>query len=577
MKFPASISALPERLWSELLEWRRGRQSPPAILLWIPIVLGLGFLAYALHRDWSNLTLTELPEELTEISLFKYKAGILLGILTSAVGLILLTALPILFYFLLLGFGSIPLSIVAAFCAALAALVVTNDVHGNWEEAVGGRLGEETLFSAYLLKLVLATLLLLSPALFLWFYRRGGILVRYLTRCVLLPLVLSTLGITVIWVIFDLADNLPDFKDADTPFGVILKFYAIMVPKMIVEILPVGLLLSMLYALGKLSQSNEIISILGAGRSLPKVLVPCFFLGLIASAICFVLGYHWAPKADGMQDSMIQTIRENADTRSGKAKETPYLVTKQIFRNREDHRVWYIGALPFDLSNANKMKFVHVIQEDEQGRRVEEWFAKNANWMHSIDDPSKNAWWLYQVRHIRYDLETGEVFPSDPESRVDLAGWKETPWMIFSATLDPSYLSVPELASYLQTNRALPEEKLAPYRAFLHNRLANPWKCLAIVLIAAPLSIVFSRRGLLGGVAAAIFFFVGMVFVDSFLLALAQGNKFNPFWAAWLTNLIFGSIGVLLLILRARNRDLPKLNPSNVLGLFRDPAPAVKS
>ena len=46
--------------------------------------------------------------------------------------------------------------------------------------------------------------------------------------------------------------------------------------------------------------------------------------------------------------------------------------------------------------------------------------------------------------------------------------------------------------------RDFPEVRLAPYRTQLHYRWALPWVCLLVVFIAAPLGIVYNRRGILG-------------------------------------------------------------------------------
>lgn len=100
---------------------------------------------------------------------------------------------------------------------------------------------------------------------------------------------------------------------------------------------------------------------------------------------------------------------------------------------------------------------------------------------------------------------------------------------------------------------------LAPYRTNLYDRWAFPWSCLVLVFIAAPLGIVYNRRGVLGGVTAAIFLFVGTIVLRSFLLALGKGARLDPMLAAWLPQLTFFLIGLVLLWFRATNRDLPKL------------------
>ena len=93
--------------------------------------------------------------------------------------------------------------------------------------------------------------------------------------------------------------------------------------------------------------------------------------------------------------------------------------------------------------------------------------------------------------------------------------------------------------------------------------MANDGFLLAFVTImAAPLGIGFSRRGILASVAVAI----GLVFVMNFLthlfLALGEGDRISPVTAAWAPNAIFVVIGLYLLRLRATNREAPSFNPA---------------
>ena len=125
--------------------------------------------------------------------------------------------------------------------------------------------------------------------------------------------------------------------------------------------------------------------------------------------------------------------------------------------------------------------------------------------------------------------------------------------------MNPNYLSVSELEDYLDYNKDFPQLRLAPYRTQLHYRWALPWVCLLVIFIAAPMGIVYSRRGILGGVAAAIAIFFSLVFVSSLSVALGKGNRIPPAVAAWGPMVAYLGIGIWLLWFRSTNRDLPKI------------------
>ena len=144
-------------------------------------------------------------------------------------------------------------------------------------------------------------------------------------------------------------------------------------------------------------------------------------------------------------------------------------------------------------------------------------------------------------------LPNGDVDPGTTTypARHEIAGWSETPWRLASATLEADRLSVPELHEYLTLNSDFTSPQLAPFRTYLNVRWALPWMCLVVVLIAAPLGIVYQRRSVIVGVASSIILFLCFLFFDNLFHALGRGDRgVGPFWAAWATNLVFGLIGV---------------------------------
>lgn len=486
----------------------------------------------------------------TSLSLQRFylwlRGGILAGMLSAVPGLI---------FSLMRWRDQVPLKTLGALCLAMAVVVVGDDMLENWMRARESFIGEEASFPAYLMKILLIFALLCSPPIWLFYYVRSSIMDRYLIRNVAQPLVFCFVAFLAIWLIIDLSDNGPDFIDAGVPFHKVFVFYLIQLPMIVVQVLPVTVLLALLYSLGKMSRSNEIISMFGSGKSFGEVLRPAFLAGAYLSFVCLALNYHWAPMAEGHKDSMYRAVT--------KGYEDDTLVEKHFYRNTEENRSWYIGEIPFDLKD-DKLRRVWIVEHDEGGQPESTIVAKAARWW-----PPAGPWRFYSAKRVSYE----DGLPIAPEyydiRDAEGGGDKfevslsETPWTIFSSSFHPEHLGVPELRSYIKTNRELSKQQLAPFRTFFHYRLAYPWSCLVVVLIATPLGLVFSRRGLLGGVAACVFVFFGMFFVDNLFLAMGQGSRVPPMLAAWAGNLIFAAIGCLLFWVRIQNRELPKF--SNLL------------
>src|SRR5437764_10337784 len=135
-----------------------------------------------------------------------------------------------------------------------------------------------------------------------------------------------------------------------------------------------------------------------------------------------------------------------------------------------------------------------------------------------------------------------------------LTDWSETAFRLRSANVRAEYLSVPELRDYLQFNSDFPATLLAPFATHLQYRIALPWTCAVVALIAGSLGIGYSRRGILSSVAAAVVLVFAMNFVMHLFLALGEGARVPTWIAAWTPNVIFGCIGVILLFYRATSR-----------------------
>jgi lipopolysaccharide export LptBFGC system permease protein LptF len=222
-----------------------------------------------------------------------------------------------------------------------------------------------------------------------------------------------------------------------------------------------------------------------------------------------------------------------------------------LFRDRQTRRTWYVRKLQIGSPNLDG---VHITQQDEQGNITRKWYADRATW-----DARTSYWTLKRGKRVDFDADGNVAHESlFPDDHRTMTGWNETPERIASSNLDAQNLTVPELRAYLKFNADFSPTQLAPYRTLLEHRYALPWSCLVVVFIAAPLGIVFSRRGVLGGVASSIFIFFGMIFATNLFLALGKGGRVSPWLAAWAPIGFIGLIGVVLLYYRSTNRELPR-------------------
>lgn len=375
---------------------------------------------------------------------------------------------------------------------------------------------------------------------------------RYIVRNFLQPYVYCILGFLSIWLIFDISDNSSTIFDERAPFWLVAKFYWTQIPQVLVILLPVALLLALLFSLGRMSRSNEIVSMLTAGVSVPRVVFPLLVIGLLTTAVTLGLNYSLAAHAE--------LARKNFFDQINRGGVRDVVVVGQVFRNRTDNRTWYVTRF---RPNTNAFNGVQIVQQDADGNILRNYIATDAFY-----EPATKSWRLEKAKIVNYDL-AGNITDEKIVESMTIPDWSETPFRLSSANFRPEFLGISELEEYLHFNSDFPETLLAPFRTQLQYRWALPWTCFVVAIMATPLGIGFSRRGILSSVAAAIGLVFAMNFLTHLFLALGEGDRVSPFVAAWTPNAIFFVIGLYLLHLRATNRETPSFNPAALWRSFR--------
>ena len=363
------------------------------------------------------------------------------------------------------------------------------------------------------------------------------ILDRYVVKKFFEPFLFCIVGFVLVWFLFDISDNLKNFMKGEAMLSQIVEYYWSQIPEIVILCIPIATLLSLLYSLTAMSRHNEIVSMLGAGVSTLRILVPLFVVGLLLAGVSMFFNYESVPHAALQREYLRRSIREKQTYEK--------VLFAHLYRNREGHRTWYMASY-----HPAQQKALHaqIVQQDEQGSVTEQYYAREVGY-----DSALKVWVLLQGMYVQMDGEEEEKLREMFDTRM-IQNWSETPWNIASSALKAEYLSVPELREYLTRNANVPERRLAPFRTQLQYRWALPWICFLTVLLTAPFGIIYSRRGVLAGVSMALFLFFSLVFVGYASIAFGMGNYISPYAAAWAPLVVYLAIGVGLLWLRATNR-----------------------
>ena len=399
----------------------------------------------------------------------------------------------------------------------------------------------------HLLRPVIAVVLCFLPAIGGVLYFFGDTLARYVSRQFVSIFLICLFGLYAVWLMADLGDNLEDLKRSKDAASLAGQLYLVRLPEVIVQLLPYALLLSILYCLGRLSRSREIVAMIQTGRGLTRLTLPFFAAGALAALLCAGLNYQWAPAAVGAEKAIFR-----------RAKGLDTVAEPNIrYRNFDDRRLWMIGAFPPDYHKGAPLQRVTVIQENPNGTVAKIISAKTAAW-----SPMTRNWTFTDPRvadctpGTAPDGQSPDFTYNAPPDPLVMKGWTEVPAQLIRPGLPASQLGIPDLNDWLAANPLGTWASRGGHLTQWHYRWAQPVNCLIVVLLAVPLGVVFTRRGTGGGVAVAVFLCAGMLFVSNVCLSLGDSGHLKPVLAAWLPNVAFGIIALYLFQRRLAGRPI---------------------
>jgi len=400
---------------------------------------------------------------------------------------------------------------------------------------------DSDIFAHNLRPWILAVLCLL-PFIAAVAYRMGTTFDRYLARQFMAIFLICLGAFFGIFLLLDLSDNISDFKgDGTNRYISVFFFYLYRSPAILMLILPYTLLLALIYALGKFSKSNEIIAMIQSGTGIVRVSAPLVFAGLWCSAFLLGLNYHWAPHVEGKRGEMV-----------ARANGWPIYDAKNVlYRDPASQRLWMVGTFPENFRQGGYLDNVEVTTLNPDNSLSTRMTSPRAWW-----NRAKREWTFEEPTVARFTAGESPEFESMDESIIRKS-WNETPSQIIKPGLSVQYLGIPEISSWLASPLAKQAvSNLPSYLTHWHYRWALPLTCVVTVLLAAPLSIHFTRRGSGSGIFLAVLLSVLMIFFSSVALALGEAALIPPLLAAWLPNMAFALLGLWLFHRRVTGRPI---------------------
>lgn len=287
-----------------------------------------------------------------------------------------------------------------------------------------------------------------------------------------------------------------------------------------------AVLLAAFITLGILSRNSEIVALRASGISLMRIAAPILGTTFILSILILFGNEIIAPHANNKARAIYNAVK-------GRQEALIY----------QRHQIWYRGDeavfnINFFSHPTNSLHGVTLFFFDDDFHLIKRIDAKNAQW-------HNNEWVFREIVTRTFEPDKTIITSFQPQAVIPL---KESPETFKQKVRTPEEMSYLELKDYIEktTREGYDTSK---YLTDLYAKTSSPFINLIISLIGIAFAIRLGRHG---GFALGVTFsfIIGFSYwiLFSICLALGHGGALPPFMAAWIGNLIFGMLGIYLLL-----------------------------
>lgn len=371
---------------------------------------------------------------------------------------------------------------------------------------------------------------------------------RYLLRELIVPLLYCLVGFQVFWTAFDLFSRMRDLQNRGLEAGEIGRYYLLQSPELLATVLPVALLMALLYALTNHARHNELVAMRAAGVSRLRLYAPYLGIGLLLGLGLFALVEYVAPRTNAKAAQLLTTVSSagNSETWAWKNNLNVRLPRANQFIHAERFNVQTYRldkpTVEFQTTDGARHALLPRKKLDSRG----EW---------------KDGTWVF------YNVEWKRTLPGEQLPQVNLPPLEST--NVTQLTITPAqlitaqkinslskemaakrlHLSLAEIREFRRLNPSLRNtqpDMHAKLSTQYHGRLAQPWACVVVVLVALPFGGVTARRNVFVGVAASIVVCFLYFILMRVGLGMGTGAMLPPVVGAWLPNAVFGMAGLIM-------------------------------
>lgn len=352
------------------------------------------------------------------------------------------------------------------------------------------------------------------------------VLDRYIVRQFLTTFVFAMLLLNLISIVIDITEKIDNFLQNDAPFkAVLFDYYLHFIPWITLLLAPIFVFISVIYFTSRLTSNTEVICMLNGGVSFSRLLAPYIGTAVFLALVFAYFNHYALPRSNAKRIAFEEVYSTKKDKK--------VLVQNYHFQIGQDT---FLFTQNFDGFNRSGYKLcMEKIVKKELLYRLE---AENMRW-----DSTQQKWRLtqYSIR-IAKDRKDSLVKGGDTLMYLPV-----TPKEYVRQIYDIETMTTPQLNTFIRDQQRKGSENVKFYQLEKYRRTAIPFSVIILTLIGVAMTTHKVRSGMGIYLVAGMFISGAYVIIQQFSSVFATQGNLSPLIGAWVPNIIFSIVAVVLL------------------------------
>src|SRR5258708_37551001 len=344
------------------------------------------------------------------------------------------------------------------------------------------------------------------------------------------------MGLLFMQELYNSFRDLLDFGAAATD---VLTYYAVLMPSYLSVVLPLALLISVLFSLGKLHRYNEFTAMRAAGIGLFRITRVIWLMGLVCCGLSLYLNAQLIPWSVESSNKIFENLKFRYQAKALGAEKVG-IVNSVAFDNQRQNRMWYINR----YSRVTQRAYGVTLSELDGRRREKTRIISKEAWF----DRKENVWVFVDGREIWYDPEAGDTTRSVPFTQKRYRQVNADPHLLLIMDQKPEDLSFFQLRRIVDYFTIEENPKLTRYAVPYYRLLPDTLATLIVLVIPIPFAVSGVRVSPAVGVSKSLGLFFVYYVLTSFAKLLGGRDIIDPLLAAFLPNLTMLGVAILLFL-----------------------------